>query len=85
MGLFLRILALLAAAATGAVTTVYFINKNSDKPISCGELLALNRKKLIKEMNKAIEETEERISPENHERKQKELEKVYLENSSKCE
>ena len=76
MVLFLRILALLVAGAIGASFALYFMNKKSKYVDGCTEILAKNRKKLISDMNKSIKDSEDRISPENHEKRQKELESV---------
>ena len=85
MGIMLRIFAVIGLLATAGAIAKAYANRDSLKLMDCKSLLSKNRKELIKKMNKDIEETEERISPENHEKIQKELEKVDWDKSEKCE
>ena len=85
MGILLRIFAIIGLLATACAIAKTYANRKVPQGEECKELLAEDRKKLIKKMNKEIEETEKRTSPENHEKIQKELEKVDWDETEKCE
>lgn len=83
MNFLFKALALVAAAVAGSVVTVFYMKKDKSK-MDCGKFLAIGRKRLIKEMNKDIEEREERLSQKNHEKVQKELNNMDWNMGSSC-